>query len=99
MAKKRRRFSREFKIEAVRMVTESGYPMSAAARDLGIRRELLRRWKNQLTEDPVHAFPGNGKLKPEDAELRQLKRENQRLRQEREILKKALAIFSEWEQR
>lgn len=95
MAKRRRRFSREFKIEAVRMVTEGGHRQSVVARDLGIRPDLLRRWRRQLEADPVHAFPGEGLLKPGEEEVRQLQRENRRLREEREILKKALAIFSE----
>lgn len=91
----RRKFSREFKQEAVRMVTEGGHSLSQVARDLELRPDMLRRWKRQLKEDGKDAFPGNGRLAGEAQRLRELERENQRLRMEREILKKALAIFSE----
>lgn len=88
MPRKRRRFTREFKIEAVRMVDEDGHRQSDVARDLRIRPELTRRWRHQLRADPEHAFPGEGRLKPVDEDLRRLQRENRRLREEREILKK-----------
>jgi len=91
----RRKFSREFKLEAVRMVTEGGHELIQVARDLDLRPDMLRRWKAQLSKDPKHAFPGHGRLKAPEDEVRQLKRELQRVRQEREILKKALAIFSD----
>ena len=95
MSKKRRRFSREFKIEAVRLVDECGHRQSDVARDLEIRSELIRRWRKQLRDDPEHAFPGEGRLKPPEEDVRRLQRENRRLREEREIFKKALAIFSD----
>lgn len=97
MKKKRQRrtFSREFKLEAVRMVTQGGHRLSQVARDLDLRADQLRRWKKQFEEDGQDAFPGNGRLKGEAQRLRELERENQRLRMEREILKKALTIFSE----
>lgn len=91
----RRKFSRDFKLEAVRMVTEGGHSLSQVARDLDLRADMLRRWKRQIEEDGGDAFPGHGRLKGEAQQLRELERENQRLRMEREILKKALAIFSE----
>ena len=94
MAKKRRRFSREFKLEAVSMVTEGGVSMAQAARNLGISENSLWRWKKEFEEDPDNAFPGKGHLKPADDELARLRRENKRLRQERDILKKAVGIFS-----
>lgn len=90
----RRKFSREFKVEAVRMANEGTRSNNAVARDLGIHVNLLGRWKQQLTGDPKHAFPGKGKLKEPDEENRRLRREVERLRTERDILKKAISIFS-----
>lgn len=94
MARKRRSFTREFKIAAVKMVTEKGHRISAVARDLDIGENLLRRWKRQFTEDPQEAFPGHGKMKDTEEELRRLKRENARLREERDILKKTVGYFA-----
>jgi transposase len=94
MGDRRRAFSREFKLEAVRLVTEGGLSLSQAARDLGIAESVLGRWRRQLTEDPMEAFPGKGHLRSQDEELRRLRRENDILRQERDILKKAVGIFS-----
>ena len=90
-----RRYDREFKIEAVRLATEPGNTAAKIERDLGIGQGVISRWKRQLREDGNDAFPGKGHLKPKDEELRRLKRENERLRRERDILKKAVAIFSE----
>jgi transposase len=94
MGDRRRSFSREFKLEAVRLMTEGGLSVAQASRDLGIRESVLGRWKKQLAEDSVEAFPGKGHLKSQDEELRRLRRENEILRQERDILKKAVGIFS-----
>ena len=88
----RRKFSREFKVEAVQMVREGGFGVLEVAKDLGIRPDVLRRWKRQVETAGLGAFPGSGRLEPEDEGLR---RELQRVREERDILKKALAIFSE----
>ena len=90
----RRKFSREFKLEAVRMIREGGHGIAEVARDLDLRTDMLQRWKRQLEEDPRQAFPGQGNLKPEADELRRLRRELERIREERDILKKALGIFS-----
>ena len=91
----KRTFTREFKVEAVRLVTDGGHSLSAVARDLDLDPKLLRRWRADLSEEGVeNAFPGKGHLRPEEEQVRRLQRENQRLREEREILKKALAIFS-----
>jgi transposase len=95
MVKKRRQFTTEFKVEAVRLVVEEGRSISEVARELGIGENLLSRWKKKYEEGKVEPFPGKGRLSPEDEELRQLRRENKRLRMERDILKKAVAIFSE----
>ena len=90
----RRRFSREFKIEAVRMITESGHSLAQIGRDLGVRPDMLRRWRKKLAEEGDRAFPGGGQLPPADEEVRRLRRELSQVREERDILKKAVAIFS-----
>jgi transposase len=94
MLQKRRSYSREFKVEAVGLVRAGGVSVARAARDLGVAESALWRWKKQLEEDPGGAFPGKGKLKPQDEEVRLLRRENALLRQELDILKKAVGIFS-----
>ena len=94
MSTKRRQFSREFKIEAVRQVRTSGRPATAIAKELGIGRDLLYHWMRQVNLASLEeAFPGHGRVTPDDEELRALRRENARLREEREILKKAAAFF------
>jgi transposase len=95
----KRKFTREFKVEAVREVLRGTRSQSAVARDLGISANLLARWKQQLEEDGADAFPGKGHLKPEDEELKRLQREVSRLRQENEFLKKATAYFAKEKER
>lgn len=90
----RRSFPREFKLEAVRLVTEQGVTIAQAARDLDIHENVLRKWVRQYREDPAHAFPGAGQMKPEQAEIAQLKKEIRKLKAERDILKKAAAFFA-----
>ena len=90
-----KRYDKEFKIEAVRLASEPGNTQSAIERDLGISQGIISRWKREMLKDGQQAFPGKGHLKPEDDKFRKLKRENERLRRERDILKKAVAIFSE----
>ena len=90
----RRKFSREFKIEAVKLVTERGVTLAQAARDLDVHVNLLRGWVHAQREDPAHAFPGLGQQKPEAAELTRLRREVARLKMERDILTKAAAYFA-----
>ena len=94
MAARRRRFDRQYKLDAVRMIQDSDRPIASIARDLGIHPNILYKWRDQFLTDPDEAFPGKGKLKPEDEEIRKLRRENELLREERDILKKALAVFS-----
>jgi transposase len=91
---KRRTYTREFKVEAVKLVTEKGHSVAEAARSLGLHENLLRSWKQALAEAGEQAFPGQGHLPPFEEELRRLRAENQRLRQERDILKKAAAFFA-----
>ena len=83
-----------FKREAVRLVEEEGRSAFSVERDLGISNGLIARWRKALSKDAEHPFPGKGRQKSDEEELRRLKRENEILRQERDILKKALAIFS-----
>lgn len=94
MFRGRRKHDRNFKIEAVRLVTEGGRKVAAVARDLGIHENLIYKWRQELTQDNENAFPGTGHLKPADEELRRLKRQLEDVTEERDILKKALAIFS-----
>lgn len=95
MGRKRRRFSREYKQEVVEMVVQGGHAISELSEDLEIRPDMIRRWVKQYREDPAQAFPGQGRLKERDEEVRRLRRENRVLREERAILKKVVAIFSE----
>ena len=91
---RRRSFSREFKEETVRLIIDGGRSVSTVAEDLGIGESVIRRWKKLYEADPRHAFPGKGRLKPEEEEIRRLKRELARVNEERDILKKAVSIFS-----
>ena len=90
-----KRYDKEFKIEAVRLASEPGNTQSQVQRDLGIGQGVISRWKKELKLDGKQAFPGKGNLKPQDEEVRNLRREVEKLRRERDILKKAVAIFSE----
>ena len=93
--RKRKSYSREFKMEAVRLITHKGYSIAEASRSLGVEYSVLRNWKKQFEQDPEHAFPGKGRLKPLDEEIRRLKAQLNRVTEERDILKKALAYFAE----
>lgn len=91
----RRKYDREFKQSAVALAQSSGKTMAELERELGINQGLLKQWVRAAKSDGSEAFPGNGRLKASDDELRRLQRENAILRQERDILKKAIAIFSQ----
>ncbi len=93
--KKRKSYSREFKKEAVALITEKEYSIAEASRNLGIEYSVLRRWKNQLSDDPQNAFPGKGNRNPGDQAFQDIQRELERVKEERDILKKALAYFAE----
>ena len=95
MARKRRVYTPEFKAEAVKLVTDKGYSLAEAARSLGIHETLLRSWTLAIEKQGDQAFPGHGKLPPFEEEMRRLHAENQRLRAERDILKKATALFAQ----
>lgn len=90
----RRKFTREFKCEAVKLIRERGVSVAQAARDLGVHGTVLRRWVQEGTADPQQAFPGQGQMKPEQLEMERLRREVAKLRAERDILKKAAAYFA-----
>jgi len=90
----RRQFSREFKLEAVKLVKERGVSITQAALDLDIHQTVLRTWIRELVADPQQAFPGKGVMKPEQAEIERLKKEVAKLKMERDILKKAAAYFA-----
>jgi transposase len=82
----RRKLSREFKIEAVRLVTDRGVAVAQAARDMDVAKSVLRRWMRELTAAPAAAFPGNGQMRADLAEIAALKKEVARLRAERDIV-------------
>lgn len=84
----RRKFSREFKLEAVRLVRERGVSVAQACRDLDVAESVLRRWMRELAEAPTSAFPGQGQMRSEQAEIAALKKEVARLKAERDILKR-----------
>lgn len=90
----RRRYTWELKVEAVRLVTERHVSMAQAPRDLGVHLNTLRKWVQELRDDPIHAFPGEGIQRPDAAELTRLRREVAKLRQERDVLRKAAAFFA-----
>ena len=87
----RRQFTREFKLEAVRLIKQRGVSYAQASK---VHPTPLRNWVKQLADDPQHAFPGHGQMKPEQLEIAQLKREVAKLKAERDILKKAAAYFA-----
>ena len=86
--RKRRKFTQEFKRQAVTMIVDQGLSVSEVARDLDLGVNLLRKWKQPLEAEGDQAFLGNGKLGPEQEELRRLREEVRQLKRERDILKK-----------
>jgi transposase len=94
MDKKRRYYAPEFKREAVQLAIRSGRPMAVVERELGITAGLLRKWRRDMLSEGEAAFPGKGNRRANEMRLRELERENVRLREERDILKKVLALYS-----
>ena len=90
----RRKFSREFKLEAVKLVRERRVSVSQAARDLDLHETVLRKRIHEQAADSGSAFPGHGVMKPESQEMERLRRELARMKAERDILKKAAAYFA-----
>ena len=83
----RRKFTREFKLEAVRLIRDRGVSYAQASQDLSVHELQLRNWVKKSAEDPQHAFPGQGQMKAEQLEIARLKREVIKLKAERDILK------------
>jgi transposase len=94
MSGTRRRFDSDFKMETARLMVEGGRKVAELSRDLDIPGNVLRKWRQQYVVDKENAFPGKGHMKPEDEEVRKLRKELDDVKEERDILKKALAIFS-----
>src|SRR5215218_5146712 len=94
MARQRRKYTSEFKVEAVKLITEQGYSVAEAARSLDIGETLLRSWKVAFQGQGAEAFPGNGRLPAVEEELRRLRADNKRLLMEGAILNNAAAFFA-----
>ena len=92
--KTRKKYSKEFKLDAVSLVLEQDYSRAEAARSLGINTQMLGRWVKEQQTDDGQAFRGNGKLTPEQEEIKNLKSQVKRLEMERDLLKKATAFFA-----
>ena len=90
----RKKYSKEFKLDAISLVLEQGYSRAEAALSLGINSNMLCRWIKQHEGDGSDAFRGNGMLTAEQLEIRRLREENRRLKMEKEILKKATVFFA-----
>jgi len=90
----RKKYSKELKLDAINLVLEQNYTKSAASKSLGINPNILGRWIKEHEQDDGHAFRGNGKLTPEQDEIRKLKSQVKRLEMEKDILKKATVFFA-----
>jgi len=95
--RKRRIFDKEFKISAVKLVVDGGQSSKNVAEDLGINQNSLYLWKRKYLTDKENSFPGKGYQKPEDAEITRLRKELSKVTEQRDILKKAVAFFSQYE--
>ena len=93
MADRRRRYTREFKLEAVRLSQQPGVTLTELAQELGIRSEMLYRWRKEANADPAQSFPGQGSLKERDQELEKLRKQVTRLKAENAFLKKVSEYF------
>jgi transposase len=94
MVKTRRKYTREFKVEAVKLLAGGELTIAQVARDLGIAAHLLSRWNRELQEEADQAFPGKGRVRPDEAEVDRLRRELRRVEQERDFLRKTAAYFA-----
>lgn len=90
----RKKYSKEFKLDAISLVSEQGYSKADAARNLAVNPSLLGKWIKEAYKEDGLAFRGNGILTPEQLENRQIREENRKLKMEREILKKAMVFFA-----
>ena len=93
MGRVRNRYPREFKIEAVKKLQSGEYNTTELARRLGVQEHDLRDWRKQIEQKKEHAFPGAGRRSGEAAEIEKLRRELDQVKEERDILKKAMAFF------
>ena len=91
--KTRKMYSQQFKREAVALVQDQGVSKTEAGRDLDVNPNMIRRWQREFEADGTHAFPGQGKLTPDQQRIKELEAENRRLRMEKEFLKKATTFF------
>jgi transposase len=91
---RKRAYTREFKLEAVKLIRDRGVTVAQASRDLGVHSNVLHKWVRDYEADPGQAFPGQGQMKPEQLEIERLRREVTKLKAERDILKKAVAYFA-----
>lgn len=91
---KRKQYTKEFKLDAVSLVTEQGYSRAEASRQLGINTNMLARWIKECTETDDQAFRGNGTLTTDQEEIKTLRAQVKRLEMEKEILKKATVFFA-----
>jgi transposase len=91
---KRKKYSKEFKLDAIALVIEQNYSQAEASRNLGINSNMLGRWIKEAENEDGHAFRGNGKLTADQEEIRSLKAQVKRLEMEREVLKKATVFFA-----
>ena len=90
----RKKYSKEYKLDAVSLVLDQSYTVTEAAKSLEVNRSVLQRWIKEFESDDGQAFRGNGKLTPEQAAIRRLTEENRRLKMEKEVLKKATVFFA-----
>lgn len=95
MSRQYKKYAKEFKLEAVKLVLEQGLSQSQASSNLGISQSLMGRWVRQFKSAGQESFPGNGRLLPQDEKVKLLEKELRRVTQERDILKKAIAYFAE----
>lgn len=96
--RKYRKYDKEFVVQAVKLVVDEGRKVAEVSRSLGVHENLLHKWKKQYLEDPMNAFPGKGHLKAQDEEISRLRKTLERAERDRDILKKAVAIFSKMPQ-
>ena len=94
MSKKRRRFTREFKLEALRLASQEGMTAATAAEQLGINRADLYRWKREFVNEPESSFRGKGKRTPDDERVARLERENVKLKAQVQFLKRVAGYFA-----
>ena len=90
----RRKYDKDFKVEAVKMVIDGGLSQAEVSRRLGVHQSVIGKWVSAFRSDGIVAFPGNGKLKPEDEERRRLEKENRDLKEEIAFLKKTASYFA-----